>query len=250
MDAGGSTVSTVRTLLVYHNSSSLQQQVQEMQASIPPTLELPGPCARHACVGVSRPTSACARKRCKPCQSCCNLSNLRVMKRLAETASLTQSRKRQQSTTACRAGRTRCFRRWPTRRATRPTTPRPTPPSTPPATRCALTPTTWPRPSPCASKARRAPGTLTHTRLGSCPPAVPPAPAKPCCCLLAAAAFPRACLWQGNAGSSRRRHMLPAVLCVTAPCLTASVCLYVRRLASGVHAPLKPLYPKIPNPKP
>jgi len=51
MDAGGSTVSTVRTLLVYHNSSSLQQQVQEMQASIPPTLELPGPCARHACVG-------------------------------------------------------------------------------------------------------------------------------------------------------------------------------------------------------
>lgn len=41
-DSGSSTADAVRTLLVYHNSAQLQQQVREMQAMIPPTLDLPG----------------------------------------------------------------------------------------------------------------------------------------------------------------------------------------------------------------
>jgi hypothetical protein len=47
--SSSSTVDTVRTLLVYHNSTVLKQQVQEMQAMIPPSLDLPGAWQHHTC---------------------------------------------------------------------------------------------------------------------------------------------------------------------------------------------------------
>ena len=49
MDGSSCSVDTVRTLLVYHNSTALKRQVQEMQAMFPPSLDLPGAWRKHTC---------------------------------------------------------------------------------------------------------------------------------------------------------------------------------------------------------